>query len=154
MAPRGPKELKLEKTISMTENLPKRPKDRHPFQIGMIYALSLEAGMVEMVCDHRWKKKEDGSNYGRALNDPNTYRTGVIAGYNVFLGYCPGMGSNSAAHVASWMTASFTGIKIILAVGICGAVPFRFHQEEKEEIVLGDCVISQESFNLIWLERS
>ena len=117
----------------------KRPMNRQAFNIGIICALSLEADMVEMVFDKRWDK--EGMDYGRTPNDPNTYSTGLIAGRNVVLAYCPGMGSSSAAQVATWLMSSFTGVKIVLLVGICGAVPF-YRQEEKKEIWLGDCIIS------------
>lgn len=126
----------------MIEHSAKRPEDRRDFQIGIICALTLEAEKVEIVFDKRWKKKEDGSGYGRSVNDPNTYTTGVIAGHNVVLAYCPGIGSNSAGQVATWLMASFTGVKIIFVVGVCGAVPSYKFREKIQKVVLGDCLIS------------
>ena len=93
--------------------------------------------MVEMVFDKDWS--EDGAKYGKAAGDLNTYLVGVIAGHNVVLAYCSGIGSNSASQVASGLRASFTQIKIALVVGICGAVP---SGTDGGELVLGDCVIS------------
>ena len=126
----------------MADHTVKRPKDRHGFKIGIICALRLEAEMVELVFDKRWKKKEDGSSYGRAHSDLNTYTTGSVAGHNVVLAYCPGMGNNSAAQVATWLMASFTGVKIALVVGICGAVPSYSLRDRPQEIMLGDCLVS------------
>ena len=120
----------------MSTQMPKRPTNRQDFNIGIICALGLEADMVEMIFDKRWDK-----DYERTPNDRNAYSTGVIAGRNVVLTYCPGMGSNSSAQVATSLMSSFTGIKVILLVGICGVVP-SYRQEGKRDIWLGDCVIS------------
>ena len=95
--------------------------------------------MVEMGFDCIWTR--DIFRYGKAPNDFNTYTTGIIADHNVVLVYCPSMGSNSMALAAGSLMSSFTEVKIVLVVGICGAVPFYTHQEP-EEVVLGDCIIS------------
>ena len=122
-------------------DFPSKPNDRREFKVAIICALSLEADMVEMVFDKDWSN--EGMKYGKAAKDSNAYTTGVIAGHNVVLAYCPGIGKNAAAQVATSMKTSFTGIRLALVVGICGAVPFYKNQEdETEEIVLGDCIIS------------
>ena len=90
----------------MAQILPIRPADRRGFRIAIICALTLEADMVEMIFDKDWS--EDGVKYGKAAGDLNTYSVGVIAGHNVVLAYCSGIGSNSASQVASGLRASFT----------------------------------------------
>ena len=124
----------------MSRGLPKAPSTREDFRIGIICALTLEAGMVEMALDKEWK--EEGILYGSSPNDPTTYTPGLLASHNVVLAYCPTMGANAAAQVASSLMLSFTGIKIIFVVGICGAVPTYLNQGERQEVVLGDCMIS------------
>ena len=94
--------------------------------------------MVELVFDKFWD--DHGEKYGKALGDQNTYTTGVIGEHNVVLTYMPGIGSNNAAVVAAGLRSSFRGIEITFVVGICGAVPY--HISTKEEIILGDCIIS------------
>ena len=94
--------------------------------------------MVELVFDKFWD--DHGERYGKALGDQNAYTTGVIGEHNVVLTYMPGIGSNSAAVVAAGLRSSYRGIEITFVVGICGAVPY--HVSTKEEIILGDCIIS------------
>jgi nucleoside phosphorylase len=48
------------------------------------------------------------------------------------------MGRTNAAVVASYLRLSFTKIKHVLAVGICGGVPYK---ADGEEILLGDVII-------------
>ncbi|PVH90952.1 putative kinesin light chain [Periconia macrospinosa] len=54
----------------------------------------------------------------------------------------PGMGKVSAASVAASLRSSFIGIKVVLVVGICGGVPFYSRDGNKQEIILGDVIIS------------
>lgn len=84
------------------------------------------------------------ADYGRARGDPNAYTTGVIGDQHVVLVHCPRMASNSAASVSTWLKASFTEIKLIMVVGICGAVPNYEdeHQQNQEKVFLGDLLIS------------
>lgn len=115
-----------------------RPNDRHGFEGAIICALPLEADAIEASFDYCW----DGSGppFGKALRDPNSYSTGVIGCHNVVLVRMPGMGKVHAAAAASSCRASFSNVKIALAVGVCGVVPFK---RNGEEIVLGDVVISE-----------
>jgi nucleoside phosphorylase len=114
------------------------PRDRRGFEIALICALPLEAECVQEVFDKFWE--DEGKKYGRAAGDPNTYTAGVIGEHNVILAYMPGMGTNSAAAVAGAMRVSFPNIKLALVVGICGGMP---HDTDREEILLGDIIISQ-----------
>ena len=119
----------------------KPPSNRGAFKIGVICALTLEAGMVEMVFDKIWRKK-DGIVFGKLPTDHNTYTLGLIAGHDVVLAHCPDLGGQAAAQVAESLRHSFPKIEIVLVVGICGVAPRYLRQGKLEEIMLGDCVFS------------
>jgi nucleoside phosphorylase len=112
-------------------------RDRRGFKIALICALLLEAECVQEVFDKFWE--DEGKKYGRAAGDSNTYTAGVISEYNVILAYIPGIGTNSAAAVAGAIRVSFPNIKLALVVGICGGM---LHDTDREEILLGDIIIS------------
>ena len=94
--------------------------------------------MVERVLDKNWTA--EGKSFGKAQSDHNTYTAGAIGRYNIILAYMPGAGGNSATGVASAIRSSFPSIEIVLVVGVCGVVPV--HLDTKDEIVLGDTIIS------------
>ncbi|VUC37256.1 unnamed protein product [Clonostachys rosea] len=70
-------------------------------------------------------------------NDPNSYVLGTILSHNVVIACLPNAeyGTNNAAHVASNLRRTFSGIKYWLMVGIGGADPSR------NDIRLGDVVV-------------
>ncbi|KAF4339610.1 Nephrocystin-3 [Fusarium beomiforme] len=115
---------------------PSRPRNRHAIEIAIICALLLEADAIEALFDRHW---DDGPPFDRAINDPNTYTTGVLGCHNIVLAHMPGMGLVNAAALGSILRSSFPGIKLALVVGICGVVPFT---PTGDEIVLGDVIIS------------
>ena len=94
--------------------------------------------MVESVFDRFWD--EEGNKFGKADGDQNTYTTGTIGDHNVVLAHMPGMGGSNAATVAAGLRSSYRGIEVAIIVGICGVIPI--HHLTKEEILLGDCIIS------------
>jgi nucleoside phosphorylase len=106
--------------------------------VAIICALPLEAENVQSVFDKCWE--DEDKQYGKAVGDQNSYTTGVIGKYNVVLVHMPSTGSNSAALSAAGLRSSFPEIKLALVVGVCGVVPV--HVKTKEEIVLGDVIIS------------
>ena len=112
--------------------------DQPVFKIAIICALTSEAGMIESILDKDFG--DEGVKLTRAPGDQNVYTTGVINNHNVILAYMPGMGSNRAAAVAAGLRASFHGIEVAFVVGVCGVAPR--HPKTKEEIVLGDCIVS------------
>jgi nucleoside phosphorylase len=65
---------------------------------------------------------------------------GVIGEHSIVLAYIPGTGVASAAVVIGAMRVSFSNIKLALAVGICGGMPY---DTDGQEILLGDVIISQ-----------
>lgn len=118
--------------------LPPPPRDRKDFSIAIICALELESDAVELLFDHIWDK--NGDRYGKAPNDTNSYRTGVIGNHNVVLAYMTGMGKVQAASVAKSCRWSFPSIRLALIVGVCGGVP----RGIEGGIFLGDIIISDE----------
>jgi nucleoside phosphorylase len=117
---------------------PTPPHSRRSFKVAIICALPLEAEKVRAVFDTCWEDKE--MRYGQIEGDPNAYSTGVIGKHNVVLVHMAGMGSTNASAVAAHLRHSFPHIQLAVVVGICGVAPI--HPETKEEIVLGDVVIS------------
>lgn len=114
------------------------PRDRRSFRVAIICALPAEAEKVQSVFDKCWE--DEGKQYGKAEGDQNVYTTGVIGKHNVVLAHMARMGSVNASAVAAGLRSSFPGIQLALVVGICGVVPF--HPKTREEIVLGDVIIS------------
>ncbi|KAL4944691.1 nucleoside phosphorylase domain-containing protein [Aspergillus oleicola] len=80
-----------------------------------------------------------GGVYGKQPGDNNAYTTGKLGPHNVVLWSLPGMGKGSAAAAAANLRVSYRNIKLVLLVGICGAVPFL---PDKVEVMLGDIIIS------------
>ncbi|RSM04103.1 hypothetical protein CEP52_007075 [Fusarium oligoseptatum] len=113
-----------------------RPSRRDEFEIAIICALPLEYDAVSYTFDEFWD--QDGDQYGRARNDPNTYTTGRIGSSNVVLALLSRMGKTSAASAAASISMSYSGLRMALLVGICGAAP----RNGENEILLGDVVIS------------
>ncbi|KAI9745266.1 MAG: hypothetical protein M1818_001546 [Claussenomyces sp. TS43310] len=107
----------------------------HP--IAVICALRARADAVEASFDENWE--EDDSTYGKAPGDPNAYNVGRMGRHNVVLAFMPGKGKGAAANVAASLRSSFEGIKLALAVGICGGVP---RSSDGSDILLGDVAVS------------
>ncbi|KAI1754838.1 purine and uridine phosphorylase [Xylaria castorea] len=114
-----------------------RPCRREVFQIGLICALPLEYDAVTLQFDQFWD--EDGETYGRAPGDTNTYTTGRIGNYNVVLALLPNMGKAASAGAAASFRSSYSRLKLVFLVGICGGVP----GTGSEQRLLGDVVISK-----------
>ncbi|KAL4744399.1 hypothetical protein BDW72DRAFT_188601 [Aspergillus terricola var. indicus] len=121
-----------------------RPSVQNPdFEIGIITALPLEAHGVRGVFDQIYNEDQDHvRRYDKALGDINTYTTGRIGQHNVVLAHMPGMGKVTAANVAVRLTSSFTALKLVLIVGVCGGIPEAY--TDKAEILLGDIVVGKQ----------
>ncbi|THY42348.1 purine and uridine phosphorylase [Aureobasidium pullulans] len=113
------------------------PTTRVEFEVAIICALPLEASAVVDLFDEHYDDEHD--IYGKQEGDSNAYSTGRIGQHDIVLAHIPGMGKSSAANVASGLRSSFTGIKLALIVGICGAVPI---PSPNNPIILGDVIIS------------
>ncbi|KAM6540333.1 hypothetical protein FALCPG4_002051 [Fusarium falciforme] len=113
-----------------------RPSRRDEFEVAIICALPLEYDAVSYAFDEFWD--QDGDRHGRAPNDPNTYTTGRIGKFNAVLALLSRMGKTNAASTAASIAMSFSGLRMALLVGVCGAAP----RNKDEEILLGDVDIS------------
>lgn len=114
-----------------------KPKTRKDFEVAIICALPLEYDAVTCAFDEFWDS--DGDEYRRAAGDPNSYTTGRIGHYNVVLALLPHMGKVNAASAATSMRSSYTELRLVLLVGICGGYPV----DGKRNLFLGDVVISE-----------
>ncbi|KAK2793458.1 hypothetical protein FQN50_010002 [Emmonsiellopsis sp. PD_5] len=117
-----------------------RPVDRNAFNIAIICALSLESNAVEGVFDEIWHRP---TGFGKSDNDPNTYTVGRMGYCNVVLAYLPHKGKAASASTSAMLLASFPKLKLVIVVGVCGAVPNPPARKD-EEIIMGDVVISTE----------
>ncbi|KAJ6270720.1 nucleoside phosphorylase domain-containing protein [Bipolaris maydis] len=115
-----------------------RPEYRSQFDIAIVCALPLEYDAVTLLVDEFWD--ETGDSYGRAVGDSNSYTTGRIGTHNVVVALLPGMGKVNAAVAVGGLRSSYTDIKLVLLVGICGGVP---RAGNNDEILLGDVIISE-----------
>ncbi|KAM0496228.1 hypothetical protein ACHAP8_007487 [Fusarium lateritium] len=124
----------------MSQREPLRPKSRDEFEIAIICALPLEADAVVALFDHHWDEDKENQSFGKAAHDPNAYSYGVIGQHNVVLAHLPGTGKAAAGNAAAFCRMSYPSIALALVVGTCGGVPF--YGKMKEEILLGDVIIS------------
>ncbi|TGJ69717.1 hypothetical protein EYR41_005737 [Orbilia oligospora] len=132
-----PQQSLLSQEISKSKSLGLQ-ESRHEFHVAIVCALSLEADAVQTLFDDIY---EDGSeSHPKRKGDQNIYTTGRISQQDVVLCHLPRMGVSSAASAAANLPVSYPDIKVILVVGVCGAVPFL--PKKKEEVILGDVIIS------------
>lgn len=114
----------------------KRPTRRQDFEIAVFCALPREADAIRALFDSCWD--DEGTPFGKAIGDVNAYSTGSIGRHNVVLVHMLGTGKANAA-VAAQCRTSFTGIRLAIVAGTCGAVPVT---PKGREVVLGDVIVS------------
>ncbi|CAH0054258.1 unnamed protein product [Clonostachys solani] len=114
-----------------------RPRDRRDFRFAIFCALPREADAIFLLFDHFWD--EGDSSYGRVEGDLNHYTNGRIGQHDVVLAHLPGMGTQNAAAAAASLRTSYTELKLVFLVGICGGVP----KIDGVDAFLGDVVISK-----------
>lgn len=87
---------------------------------------------------------EEYPNLPQLLGDSNTYTLGRIGEHNVVLACLPAgtTGTNAAATAATNMMRSFTNIRFGLMVGIGGGAPNKPCEDPRDDIRLGDVVVS------------
>ncbi|KAJ0413970.1 nucleoside phosphorylase domain-containing protein [Aspergillus carlsbadensis] len=106
---------------------------RDEVEVAIICSLPLEANAVLALFDDHWDEGPPG------LTDAYSYSFGTLGGHHVVLAHPSGIGKAKAANAAATCASSFRNIRLALVVGICGGAPAA---ENKEEILLGDVVIS------------
>ncbi|KAM0347788.1 hypothetical protein ACHAP4_011235 [Fusarium culmorum] len=113
------------------------PIDRRSFRVAIVCALPREADAVSLLFDHFWDRER--GPYGRADGDTNHSITGRIGGHDVVLAVLPNMSTNCAAAATASLRSSYTGLHLVLLVGICGGVP----RIANFDACLGDVVVSK-----------
>ncbi|KAL4914794.1 nucleoside phosphorylase domain-containing protein [Aspergillus aurantiobrunneus] len=125
-----------------------RPHTREEFQVAIICALPCEADAAKAIFD---ETDDNDKVYGKQAGDVNIYVNGRIGQHNEVLSYMPGMGKGSATAVASNLRISYPGVRLVLAVGICGPIisdgvveydfgrqyPDQFHRKREANETLG-----------------
>ncbi|KAL4805292.1 purine and uridine phosphorylase [Aspergillus unguis] len=111
------------------------PRDQ--FKTAIICALPEETSAVEECLDETYDKFSH--KYGKQRNDPNVYINGRMGQTKVVICQGPWAGKVGAAGVVSSLRLSYTELKLVLVVGICGGLP---SQPTERERSLGDVIIS------------
>nr|WOD46542.1 hypothetical protein [Trichoderma atroviride] len=116
---------------------------RDSYTVGWICALDVELAASMAMLDHKL------SGLPQAKGDTNTYILGRIGQHNIALTCLPlgTTGTNAAANAATNMLRSFPNIRSGLMVGIGGGAPSAPSDDPREDIRLGDVVISCPSAN-------
>jgi len=115
-----------------------RPTGRHDFHVGIVCALPHEADAVALLFDCFWDS-DDETPLDRAVGDTNAYMAGRIGQHDVILVVLPNIGTSAAAAAAASFRSSYSGLKLMFLVGICGGVP----EVAGQDVFLGDVVVSK-----------
>ncbi|KAM0252823.1 hypothetical protein ACHAQJ_007562 [Trichoderma viride] len=107
-----------------------RTRTHDEYTVGWVCALSKEQTAATAMLDDRHVC------LSKPPNDPNAYTLGSIGKHNIVIACLPTgeIGTNAAAHIATWMISTFPSIKFGLMVGIGGGIP--------PKVRLGDVVVS------------
>ena len=108
------------------------------YTVGWICALEVELAAAQAMLD------EEHQNLPRVEQDTNTYTLGLIGQHNVVLACLPSgiPGTNAAATVATNLLRTFPRIRFNLLVGIEGGAPSSPDTDPRNDIRLGDVVVS------------
>ena len=108
------------------------------FSVVILCAMEVEAiAMVAVMDEKLTADQEREYQLFPTYKDDTSYTFGRIGSHFAALAYLPRLGVESAATAAQGIRATFPGMKIMMVVGICGAIP-----EGTRPIYLGDVVIS------------
>ncbi|KAL6879187.1 hypothetical protein J3F83DRAFT_768457 [Trichoderma novae-zelandiae] len=108
------------------------------FTVGWICALEIELAASMAMLDGQFPR------LSQIQGDPNTYTLGRMGEHNVVMACLPAgtTGTNAAATAATNMMRSFPNISFGLMVGIGGGAPGTPSNDPREDIRLGDVVVS------------
>jgi nucleoside phosphorylase len=116
-----------------------RPGDASHFEIAFFCALEAERHAIELALDEQYET--EGIIYPRDPHDPNAYTTGRIGTHHVVIVYLTGVGNIESAAAAANLPMTFPGIKLAIAVGVCGVDP-KARDYDEQEVLLGDVIVS------------
>ena len=112
------------------------PRSLGDFSVAIVCA-STEARPIQALFDDIYYI--EGKTSFQTPGDPHDYTVGRIGRHQVVLAYLPGQGKVSASRLACRLKPTFPGLRIILVVGACGAVP---RGPDGRDIFLGDVLMS------------
>jgi ankyrin repeat domain-containing protein 50 len=123
-----------------TTDTPRTPSD---YTVGWICALAVELAASRAMLD------EEHPDLEEAENDTNTYTLGRIGPHNVVLACLPSgtAGIGAAATAAKDLLRSFPQVRFGLMVGVGGGAPSNPSDDPREDIRLGDVVVSNPEKN-------
>jgi len=104
------------------------------YSVGWIAPLPLELTAAIAALDERYTDFD---------HDQYKYYRGRIGRHNIVVAVQPRTGTNSAASLAARMKSVFRRIEFFVVVGIAGGVPTYGPAGSKQQIVLGDVVVSR-----------
>ena len=108
------------------------------FTVVIMCAMEVEATAMVAVMDEKLTPEQaQESKLFPTYQDDTSYTFGRIGSHFAAIAYLPRLGVESAATAAQGIRATFPGMKMMMVVGICGAIP-----EGTRPIYLGDVVIS------------
>lgn len=121
-----------------TDPIPRYTLTNDAFTVGWICALDVELAPSIAMLD------EEFPNLPQILGDSNAYTLGRIGEHNIVLACLPAgtTGTNAAARAATNMMRSFPKIRFGLMVGIGGGAPGMPDNDPRNDIRLGDVVVS------------
>ncbi|KAN0080826.1 hypothetical protein V8E54_004030 [Elaphomyces granulatus] len=113
------------------------------YTVGWICALQAELAASQAMLD------EEHSDLLQAENDTNTYTLGRIGQHNVVLACLPSgtTGISAAATAARDLLRSFPKVRFGLMVGIGGGAPNNPSDDPRQDIRLGDVIVSNPEGN-------
>ena len=108
------------------------------YTVGWICALPTELAASQAMLD------EEHTDLPQAENDINTYTLGEIGPHKVVLACLPSgtTGISAAATAAKDLLRSFPKVRFGLVVGVGGGAPRKPSEDPREDIRLGDIVVS------------
>jgi len=114
------------------------------YTVGWICALPTELAASQAMLD-----KEHSTDFPQAENDINTYTLGEIGPHKVVLACLPSgtTGISAAATAAKDLLRSFPKVRFGLVVGVGGGAPRKPSEDPREDIHLGDVVVSNPEGN-------
>jgi nucleoside phosphorylase len=113
------------------------------YTVGWISALEVELAASQAILD------EEHPDLLQAEDDTNTYTLGRIGQHNVVLACLPlgTTGTSAAATAAEHLLQSFPRVRFGLMVGVGGGAPSNPSDDPRQDIRLGDVIVSNAEGN-------
>lgn len=116
------------------------PKQRADFEVAIICALPLEFDSVRTLFDECWEERLH--QFCKPKGDPNHYVNGRIGAVDVVVLLLSEIGKVSAATATAYLKGAYPELQMVLLCGICGGIPSLRPDDTKQEVLLGDVIVS------------